>query len=177
MLANFAPNREKKIALLTTRRSGHENTQIRSASQYNPQIPQETIPKKACIQSMQANYGFPIEKPRKTEKYVLGQKIYVLKLRPQKYTNQIHLNKYIYNIDLLFFFYRFALCKLLKHRLKTQFVWKSVDCVLCGLVCMCQCVYACVCACVCVHVCVCACVCVCVCMCVCVCLCTMCACE
>ena len=70
ILANFAPNREKKIALLTTRRSGHENTQIRSASQYNPQVPQENIPKKACLQSMQANYGFPIQKPRKTEKYV-----------------------------------------------------------------------------------------------------------
>ena len=70
ILANFAPNREKKITLLMTCRSGRENTRIRSASQYNPQVPQENIPKKACIQSMQANYGFPIEKPRKTEKYV-----------------------------------------------------------------------------------------------------------
>ena len=70
ILASFAPNREKKIALLATRRSGRENTRIRSASQYNPQVPQENIPKKACLQSMQANYGFPIEKPKKTEKYV-----------------------------------------------------------------------------------------------------------
>ena len=70
ILANFVPNREKKIALLTTHRSGHENTQIRSASQYTPQVPQENIPKKACLQSMQANQGFPIQKPRKTEKYV-----------------------------------------------------------------------------------------------------------
>ena len=43
------------------------------------------------------------------------------------------LKNYIYNIDLLFFFYRFALRKLLKHRLKTQFVWKSVDCLVCTL--------------------------------------------
>ena len=43
-------------------------------------------------------------------------------------TAKMHTSKnYIYNIDLLFFFYRFALRKLLKHRLKTQFVWKSVD--------------------------------------------------
>ena len=70
ILANFVPNWEKKIALLMTCRSGRENMQIRSASQYNPQVPQENIPKKACLQSMQANYGFPIEKPRKTEKYV-----------------------------------------------------------------------------------------------------------
>ena len=70
ILASFMPNREKKIALLTTCRSGRENTRIRSASQYNPQVPQENIPKKACLQSMQANYGFPIQKPRKTEKYV-----------------------------------------------------------------------------------------------------------
>ena len=32
----FHAKSEKKITLLTTRRSGHENTQIRSASQYNP---------------------------------------------------------------------------------------------------------------------------------------------